>query len=164
MGTNQEIKLLVRNEIYKAAVNLDDQKWNDWIDQCDEDFEYSVVTYSHEIRKDLTYLKLSHKELHPYFDLLPKHNSDHSPMHRHATVYTTDVSDDGKTAEAITSFMITTELLDGINAALLSGENRLYLIGKYFDKFRIEGDSVKFTQRVARVYTRRFDKGTHWIF
>ena len=164
MTANQQAKLLVRNEIYKAAVNLDEQNWNDWIDQCDEDFTYSVKTYSYEIRKDLNYLTLTYKELHPYFDLLPKHNSDHSPMHRHATVYTTDVSDDGTSADAITSFMITTELLDGHNAALLSGENRLYLIGKYYDKFRISGETVKFTERVARVYTRRFDKGTHWIF
>lgn len=160
----QHTKLLVREAIYKAILNLDDQKWNDWIDQCDEDFKYSAVTYSPEIRKDLTYLLLSHKELHPYFDLLPKHNTDHSPMRRHATIYSVDISEDGKSAEAVTSFMITHELLDGINAALYSGENHLYLIGKYYDTFRINGEKVKFTERVARVYTRRFDKGTHWIF
>ena len=135
----QHTKLLVREAIYKAILNLDDQKWNDWIDQCDEDFHYSVVTYSPEIRKEIKYLGLSHKELHPYFDLLPKHNSDHSPMRRHATIYSVDLSEDGGSAEAVTSFMITQELIDGINAALYSGENHLYRIGKYYDKFRIDG-------------------------
>lgn len=160
----QYTKSLVREAIYEAALNLDDQNWNDLIDQCAEDFKYSVVTYSHEIRKELTYLILSYKELHPYFDLLPKHNTDHSPLRRHASVYKVNVSQDGKSAEAVTSFIMTQEMLDGISAPLYSGENRLYLTGKYYDKFSIEGESVKFTERVARVYTRRFDKGTHWIF
>lgn len=163
-ANEQHTKLLIREVIYKATLNLDDQKWNDWIDQCDEDFNYSVVTYSHEVRKELKYIGLSHKELHPYFDLLPKHNSDHSPMRRHATIYSVDVAEDGKSAEAVTSFMITQEIIDGLNASINSGENRLYLIGKYYDKFRVDGESVKFTERVARIYTRRLDKGTHWIF
>ena len=160
----QHIKSLVRETIYAAAMFLDDQKWNDWIDQCDESFHYSVVTYSHEVRKDLTYLLMSYKEMHPYFDLLPKHNSDHSPLRRHASIYTVEVSEDGKTAEAVTSFIMTQEMIDGISAPLYAGENRLYLTGKYYDKFKIDGESVKFTDRVARVYTRRFDKGTHWVF
>lgn len=163
-ANEQHIKSLVREVIYQSVLNLDEQKWNDWIDQCDESFKYSVVTYSHEIRKELTYLILSHKELGPYFDLLPKHNSDHSPMRRHATNYSVDVAEDGKSAEAVTSFMITQEILDGLNAALFSGENRLYLIGKYYDKFKVDGESVKLTERVARIYTRRLDKGTHWVF
>jgi len=163
-ANQQQTKLRVREEIYKAVLNLDDQKWGDWVDQCDEDFRYSVVTYSHEVRKELTYLNLSHKELKPYFDLLPKHNSDHSPMRRHATNYSVDVSEDGKSAESVTSFIIIQEILDGLNAALFAGENRLYLVGKYYDKFRVDGDTVKFTERVARIYTRRLDKGTHWVF
>jgi len=159
----QHTKSLVREAIYEAAVHLDDQYWNAWIDQCAEDFKYSVVTYSYEDRKDLSYLILSHKELHPYFDLLPKHNSDHSPLRRHASIYTVHVSEDGKSADAVTSFLMTQEMIDGISAPLYAGENRLYLTGKYYDKFRIDGESVKFTERVARVYTRRFDKGTHWV-
>ncbi len=85
-------------------------------------------------------------------------------MRRHATNYSVDVAEDGKSAEAVTSFMITQEILDGLNAALFSGENRLYLIGKYYDKFKVDGESVKLTERVARIYTRRLDKGTHWLF
>lgn len=160
----QEVKSLVRDEVYKSVLNLDDQNWNNWIDQCDDSFVYSVFTYSLELRKELNYLNLKHKELHPYFDLLPKHNTDHSPLRRHATNYTVDVSEDGKSAEAVSSFMISQEINDGINAALYAGENRLYVVGKYYDKFKIDGESAKFTERVVRVYTRRFDRGTHWVF
>ncbi|MEE8350821.1 MAG: hypothetical protein V3R37_01310 [Rhodospirillales bacterium] len=155
---------IVKETIYKACLNLDEQKWGDWIDQCDKDFKYSVTTYSHEIRRDLTYLILKYKELKPYFDLLPKHNTDHSPIRRHATVYSVDMADDGKSADAVTSFLITQEMFDGINAPLDSGENRLFLVGKYHDKFKVDGDKVTFAEREARIFTRRLDKGTHWVF
>ena len=112
----------------------------------------------------MIYLSGDYKEIHSMCEMLPHHNTDHSPLRRHASIYTVDVSEDGKTAEAVTSFIMTQEMIDGISAPLYSGENRLYLTGKYYDKFKIDGESVKFTERVARVYTRRFDKGTHWVF
>ena len=161
---HQQHKENVKETIYRACLNLDEQKWNEWIDQCDEDFKYSVTTYSHEVRKDLTYLILSHKDLKPYFDLLPKHNTAHSPIRRHASVYSVDVSDDGTSAEAVTSVLITQEMFDGINAPLDSGENRLFVVGKYHDKFKIDGDNVTFSERETRIFTRRLDKGSHWVF
>ena len=163
-ASEQFTKALVREEIYRSISNMDEQKWDDRIDQGADNFTYKCTTYSHEIRKDLTYLMLTKKEMNPYFDLLPKHNSDHSVLRRHATVYTVDLSEDGKTAEAVTSFLISRELLDGENAAMLSGENRLYLTGKYYDTLSIDGETIKFVQREARVFTRRFDRGTHVIF
>ncbi len=162
-ANHHQTRTLIREEIYKACQNLDDQQWDDWLDQCDDNFEYKVTTYSPEVRKDLTYLRLDYKELKPYFALLPKHNSDHSPIRRHATVYSVTVAEDEKSAEAVTSFLVTQEMFDGINAPLDSGENRLYLVGKYNDKFKIDGDKVTFTEREARVFTRRLDKGSHWV-
>ena len=152
-ANEQHIKGLVREEIYRSVLNMDEQKWDDWINQGNENFKYKCTTYSHEIRRDLSYLILTKNEMKPYFDLLSKHNSDHSIIRRHATVYTVDISDDGKTAEAVTSFLITRELLDGENAALLSGENRLYLTGKYYDTLSIDGDTIKFSsKRSTSVY------------
>ncbi len=161
---HQEQKEMVKDTIYRACLNLDEQKWDNWIGQCDEDFEYSVKTYSPEVRKDLTYLILRHKDLKPYFDLLPKHNTDHSPIRRHASVYSVDVAEDGKSAEAVTSFLITQEMYDGINAPLDSGENRLFVVGKYHDKFTIDGATATFADRETRIFTRRLDKGSHWVF
>ena len=34
------------------------------------------------------------KELKGLMDMLPKHNTDHSPLRRHTSVYTIDISDD----------------------------------------------------------------------
>ena len=111
----------------------------------------------------MKYLFLDRKELTEYFDLLPKHNTDHSPLRRHATVYSVNVDDEKKTAEAVTSFLITQEMFDGVNAPLDTGENHLFVVGKYLDKFNIENGRAVFTEREARIHTRRLDKGSHWV-
>ena len=43
-----------------------------------------------------------------------------------------------------------------------AGDTRLFLVGKYLDKFRIDGDTAKFVEREVRLDTRRLDKGSHW--
>jgi methanesulfonate monooxygenase small subunit len=35
-------------------------------------------------------------------------------------------------------------------------------VGRYNDKFVIDGNDVKFIEREVRLDTRRLDKGTHW--
>lgn len=162
MGTNG--KEMVKDAIYQACLNLDEQNWNDWLGQCNGDFKYSVKAYSPEIHKDMIYLYLSRDELQKYFDLLPKHNTDHSPLRRHASVYSVDVNEGGKTASAVTSFLITQEMFDGVNAPLDTGENHLFVVGKYLDQFSLQDDKAVFTEREVRIFTRRLDKGSHWVF
>jgi len=154
---------MVKDAIYQACLNLDEKKWDEWLGQCNDGFKYSVTAYSPEIGKEMKYLFLDCKELREYFDLLPKHNTDHSPLRRHATVYSVNVDNEKKTAEAVTSFLITQEMFDGVNAPLDTGENHLFVVGKYFDKFDIENGRAVFTEREARIHTRRLDKGSHWV-
>jgi methanesulfonate monooxygenase small subunit len=155
---------MVKDAIYQACLNLDENKWDDWLDQCGGDFKYSVTAYSPEIGKDMKYLGLNREELKEYFALLPKHNTDHSPLRRHATVYSVNVDDEAKTAEAVTSFLITQEMFDGVNAPLDTGENHLFVVGKYYDRFDIKNGEAVFTERETRIHTRRLDKGSHWVF
>ena len=157
-----DAKAAVRDTIYRATLALDDQKWSDWLALCDTDFQYAVKSFSPEINKDMTYMAGSWKEMESMTGMLPKHNTDHSPLHRHTTVYTIDVAKDGKSADAISSFVIYQNMLDGINSHIDAGESRLFLIGKYIDRFKIDGDTAKFVSREVRLDNRRLDKGSHW--
>lgn len=152
----------VKDTIYKACLYLDDQKWNDWLELCDENFQYAIKAYSPEIRRDMIYMSGSRKDLATLTQLLPKHNTDHSPLKRHATVYTVDVDEKSKTATAVTSFVVYQTLLDGINSHLDAGESRLFLVGRYLDKFRLDGGKARFVEREVRLENRRLDKGSHW--
>jgi methanesulfonate monooxygenase subunit beta len=152
----------VRDTIYRATILLDGQKWDEWLDLCDERFEYAIKSWSPEINYDMTYLQLDRNGLANLIKLLPKHNTDHSALTRHTIVYTVDVSDNAKSASAVSSVVVYQSLLDGINSHVDAGESRLFLVGKYLDTFNIENGQPSFLTREVRLENRRLDKGSHW--
>ena len=151
---------VVRDTIYRATLLLDDQKWEQWLDLCDDSFHYAIKSFSPEINRDMTYFQGSRKDLATMVKLLPKHNTDHSPLTRHTSLYTVDVDND--TAKAVSSVIVYQNLLDGINSHIDAGESRLFLVGKYNDSFKIEGNRATFLSREVRIENRRLDKGSHW--
>jgi methanesulfonate monooxygenase small subunit len=153
---------LVRDTIYRATLLLDDQKWDQWLELCDDSFHYAIKSYSPEINRDMTYLQGSRKELATMVRLLLKHNTDHSPLKRHTTVYTVDVAEDAKSASAISSFVVFQNMLDGVNSHIDAGESRLFLVGRYIDTFKLENGKAQFVKREVRLENRRLDKGSHW--
>lgn len=153
---------MVRDTIYRATLMLDDQKWEQWLDLCDDSFHYAIKSFSPEINYDMTYLQANRKDLETMVRLLPKHNTDHSPLKRHTTVYTVDVSEDGKTATSVSSFVVYQNLLDGVNSHIDAGESRLFLTGRYIDTLKVENGKAKFLSREVRLDNRRLDKGSHW--
>ena len=157
-ATVEKIKQL----IYSACLFQDDLQWEAWLDLCDPDFEYAIRAYSPEIQADMTYLGGNRNHLQKLTEMLPKHNSDLSPLKRHSVVYRVDVAADGKSAATVTSFTVFRTQLDGINSHVDAGESRLFLVGRYNDKFKINGSEIKFTEREVRLDTRRLDKGAHW--
>lgn len=161
-GIGVDPSALVRDTIYRSTLLLDRQNWNEWLSHCDETFQYAIRSWSPEIKKGLTYLALDRNGLASMIKLLPKHNSDHSPLTRHTSVYTVDVDDAAKSAKAVSSVIVYQNLLDGINSHIDAGESRLFLVGKYIDTFKIENDKATFLSREVRIENRRLDKGSHW--
>ena len=93
---------LVRETIYRSTILLDstELEWGGWSIAIRQ-FQYAIRSCSPEINKDMTYLELDRKGLESMVKLLPKHNTDHSPLTRHTSVYTVDVNGgaDGKSGE-----------------------------------------------------------------
>ena len=164
MSTNgTQVTDAVKDTIYRSCLFLDDENWNDFLELCDQTFHYTIKAYSPEIRRDMMYFSGNKKELEVMTGILPMHNTDHSPLKRHATVYTVDVEKDGESATAVTSLVVYQSMYDGINSHIDAGENHLFLIGKYIDKFRMDGDIARLIDREVRLDTRRLDKGSHYI-
>ena len=153
----------VTDTIYRSCLYLDNGNWEDFLNLCDDSMLYSIKAYSVEIRKDMEYLSHNKKELGSLTEMLPKLNSDHSPLRRHASVYTVDISEDGEAATAVTSLAVYQNMHDGINSHKDSGETRLFLVGKYLDKFTISDGNALLIEREVRLDTRRLDKGTHHL-
>ena len=162
MGANNVSVLeAVREAVYRACIHLDDEKWDDWLGLCDKSFEYEVGAWSPEIRKDMIYFSGNWDALKNTCDMLAKHNTDHSPLHRHAVVYTVDENDDG-TLDVVSSVTVYQNMLDGINSHIDAGESRLFVIGRYVDKMKMVDGKAVFLSRKVALDTRRLDKGSHW--
>jgi methanesulfonate monooxygenase small subunit len=53
-------------------------------------------------------------------------------------------------------------MLDGINSHLDAGDSQLFVIGKYYDRFRLGKGAPVFIERTVFLDTRRLDKGSHY--
>lgn len=160
--TNITAQDAVRDAIYTATLALDEQRWNDWLALCDESFHYSIEAFSPEIRRNMIYLDGSREEMANMVEMLPKHNTDESPLSRHTVVYKVEVDEEAGTATAVSSFAIYQTIYDGLDSHVEAGSSRLFLIGKYRDRFRLSDEGARFTARRVCLDNRRLDKGSHW--
>lgn len=152
----------VRDSIYKACLYKDDMEWEKWLELCDEDFHYKITAYSPEIKNDMTYLSGGREDMLTMMNMLPKHNTDHSPLKRHCSVYTVDIDEASNTATAVSSVLVYQTMLDGINCHVDAGESRVFLVGRYHDEFRLTDTGARFIGREVKLDTRRLDKGSHY--
>jgi len=158
----EQVKASVRDVIYRACLFLDEEKFGDWLTLCTPEFNYRIKTYSPEIRKEMTWYEQDRAGLQNMVEMLPKHNTDHGRLTRHVTVYAVDVDEAKGEATATSSVACYRTMLDGINSHLDSGESRLFVIGKYHDRFRLDKDGPRFLERTVILDTRRLDKGSHY--
>ena len=143
--------------VYKSCLTLDDKDYKGYLDLCDHDFHYTVSTHSPEIRKDMVWLDHDRKGMEMLFTQLPRHNSDHSPLTRHATVFTVTVDEAQKEADVVSGFQVFKTELDG-------GATALFAVGRYIDRVRLQNGSPKLAQRVVRLGTRMLGIGYHVPF
>src|SRR6185503_19258879 len=90
--------------VYRSCMALDERDFKAFLDLCDPGFRYKVTVYSPEIRKEMVWLDHDRKGMETLFTNLPRHNSDHSPLVRHATVYTVKVQ--GEEAEVVSALQV----------------------------------------------------------
>lgn len=164
MGASLELAVQQVHElIYESCLALNAEKWNDYLALCDESkFNYTIVNYSPEIRREQCWMDRDYKGLKSIFDLLPKHNSDRSQLTRHATVYKVDYDLERKQARALTLVTIYRTQLDGINSHFESGATSLFAVGRYIDVIGLEVGEARLVKRVVELDTRQVDIGSHY--
>ena len=143
--------------VYRSCLALDAKDFKGYLDLCHESFRYTISAHSPEIRKDMVWLDHDKKEMQLLFNNLPRHNSDHSPLARHANVYTVEAASDGRSASVVSTLEIYKTTLDG-------GATELFAIGRYLDTVSLEGDAPKLAKRIVRLTTRQFGFGYHVPF
>ena len=156
-GVGRDVDKEVVELIYRSCISLDKGDFAQWLDLCAQEFRYAITTYSPEIRKEMIWLEHDREGMEGLFRMLPKHNSDHSPLTRHANVYLVEYDEAGKEASVVTSLVVYKTQLDG-------GATELFAVGKYFDTISLEGDATLLTSRNVRLDTRELGIGSHLPF
>jgi methanesulfonate monooxygenase small subunit len=150
-----ELRQAIEELIYRSCLALDARDYKAFLGMCEDDFHYTIATYSPEIRRDMVWLDHDRKGMETLFGNLPKHNSDHSPLTRHATVYTVEV--DGEVANVVSALQVFRTLLDG-------GATELFAVGRFHDTVKLDGAGAKIARRLVKLETRLLGYGYHVPF
>ena len=150
---NIEKRKSIEELVYRSCLALDAKDFKAFLELCDPEFRYTIATYSPEIRREMVWLDHDRKGMETLFGNLPRHNSDHSPITRHATVYTVDVN--GQTAEVVSALQVFRTQLDG-------GATELFAVGRLHDTVNLE--KLKLARRMVRLETRLLGYGYHVPF
>ena len=153
MNARSDIEELV----YKTCLTLDAKDFNAFLALCDTQFHYAITAFSPEIRKEMTWLEHDKDGMKLLFTNLPKHNSDHSPLSRHATVYTVAIDEAKKEARVVSALQVFRTTLDG-------GATELFAVGKLYDTVKLGADGVSLLDRNVRLDTRMLGYGYHIPF
>lgn len=159
-----ENRQAIEELVYRTCLALDDRDWKGFLALCEEDFRYTITTYSPEIRKDMVWLDHDRKGMDTLLTNLPRHNSDHSPITRHATVYTVDQGEGEATV--VSALQVFRTQLDG-------GASELFAVGRLHDTVKLNagtqgaergGGGPKLAKRVVKLDTRLLGYGYHIPF
>jgi len=150
-------RVAIEELVYRSCLALDAKDFKAYLDLCDESFRYTITAYSPETRKDMIWLDHDKPEMQLLFSNLPKHISDHSPLARHAIVYTVELGADQRQAHVVSALQVFKTSLDG-------GATELFAIGRYLDTVSVDGGSPRLQKRVVKLETRQFGFGYHIPF
>ncbi|MEB0012977.1 aromatic-ring-hydroxylating dioxygenase subunit beta [Glaciimonas sp. Gout2] len=143
--------------IYKTCLRMDAKDFDGYLALCDTAFHYAITAFSPEIRKNMTWLEHDRAGMATLFANLPKHNSDHSLLSRHATVYTIEEQANGETAKVTSALQVFRTTLDG-------GATELFAVGKMTDLVQLSAAGALLLDRNIHLETRMIGFGFHIPF
>lgn len=147
----------VESLVYRSCMALDKADFDEYLSLCDDGYHYKITAYSPEIRKDMTWLEHDKGGMSQLFKQLPRHNSDSSPLSRHATIYTVEFNDKNDEADVVSALQVFKTALDG-------GATELYAVGKMYDKVKLNGNGATLVSRNIKLDTRQLGIGHHVPF
>ncbi len=153
----QSQRTAIEELVYRSCLALDEKNFKTYLDLCDADYRYSITAHSPEIRKEMIWLDHDKAGMQLLFTNLPRHNSDHSPLTRHVTVYTVDFDASQQQATVISALQVFRTTLDG-------GVTELFAVGRYVDAVKLSESAPKLLKRVVKLDTRQFGFGYHIPF
>ena len=142
----------VRALVYQSCLCLDDGDWDGYLDLCAPDFNYQVVNYSPELKKDMVWMEQDRPGMAALLGNLANHITRPGRFLRHVSVALIEA--DGGTARVTSTFVIAYTELDGVTS--------LFAVGRYNDVVDTAGDRPLLHARQVRLDTRDLEGGSHF--
>lgn len=160
-----EIMQPIQTLVYKSCLLMNDEAWKDYLALCEpQSYRYRVMNYSPEMRREQCWADRDYKSMKASFDLLPRHNTDHSKLTRQVNIYTVDYDEENQEASVVSGLTIYRTQVDGTNSHLESGQTSLYAVGLYKDRIRMVDEAPRLVERIVQLDTRQLDIGSHKPF
>jgi len=141
----------VRNLVYASCLALDREDYSSYLNLFTEDLNYRVVTYSPELKTEMTWLEHDNSEMKHLIKMLPQHVKMKGKFFRHVTVY--DATQHADAWEALSYLTLSYTDLDG--------NTKLLAVGAYEDVIKTERNELKIDSRTVRLETRVLGPGIH---
>jgi len=162
MTSSPSLRSAIEPVVYSGVLQLDERRFDAWLEQTTPDFRYRITAYSHDLRKDMTWLEHDRNGLVALFELLPKHHVNGAAWLRQAVLYTVEPKGADE-AHAVTALSIYHTVIDTVDAHVEGGSSRLFAVGRYYDRFKLWNGQWLLAEREARLDTRQLGIGSHWI-
>lgn len=157
-----ELRATIEENLYTGCLLLDAQQYNAWLELAAPELNYRITAHSPEIRREMTWLEHDRQGLGALFELLPKHHVDHAQWQRHAVLYQL-VQESPSELRTVTSLVVHHTVLDVGDVHVDAGVTRVFAVGRYHDKWRLEQGRWLLSDRSVRLETRQLGIGTHLI-
>jgi methanesulfonate monooxygenase small subunit len=157
-----ELRAALEDVIYTGCLHLDELRFDAWLELAAPELRYRITAYSPEIRKEMTWLEHDRSGLAALFELLPRHHVNHAQWLRHAVLYQV-VQEASDLARAVTSLAIHQTVVDVGDAHVDAGATRIFAVGRYHDRLRLDHGRWLLADRTVRLETRQLGIGTHLI-
>jgi len=155
-----ELRAELTNVIARSAFLLDERRFGEWIDLTLPEFRYRIQAYSPDIRREMTWLDHDRPGMIALIELLPKHHVDGADLLRQVSVGEV-LSESATEASCVTSLTVFYTARDVGDSHVDGGSSRLFLVGRYHDRFRREGAQWRLAERTVRLQTRQLGVGLH---
>ena len=156
------MRTVVEELVYRSCLALDGGDFEAYLGLCAPGFRYTVCAYAPEIKREMVWLDHDRAGMATLFRNLPRHQSDPSPLTRHATVYT--VTFHAAAFDAAGTAATVVSALQVFRTALDGGTTALYAVGKLHDTVQVADGAALLAKRVVRLDTRELGIGSHIPF
>jgi methanesulfonate monooxygenase small subunit len=146
----------VKDVIYRSCLAMDDEKFDEYLALCSDDYHYKVTAYSPELRKEMIWLEQSRADLKAMFEMLPEHVKPDGRFTRHVHVYR--VTPNGSPGTVNVTSALTIYFTND------RGDTKVFGIGRYYDVVDTTGGTPRLKSREVRMETRSLGTGSQIPF